>query len=467
MKRARTSIVATVGPSIAELESLRTAINAGVNVFRLNFSHGTYKTHKDFIEKIRKVSSEMGKPVAILQDLSGPKLRVGKLPEPLNVAPGDFVIIKREGFASANEIPINYEFLIEDLEEEEKILIEDGKISLKVMEKGQDFLKAKVLTGGIIKSEKGVNLPDSSLRVPSFTEKDRENLEFGLKNAVDLIALSFVKSPEDVKAPRKMAGEDIPIIAKIERKEALKNLEEIIEAFDGIMVARGDLGVEVPLERVPLLQKKMITIANRKRKIVITATQMLTTMINNPFPTRAEVSDIANAVLDGTDAVMLSGETAIGKYPIEAVKMMEKILKETEEDNLIWKLRDMFGIERSDPTEAIAESAVITAEKIGASAIVVLTASGRTALIVSKFRPKMPVIALTPDEKVQRRISVLWGIRPERIPFIKNTDQMIKEGIALLKEKHLLKLGEFAVITAGKTPMKGATDMVKVIKVLD
>ena len=461
----RTKIIATAGPSLGDREKIKKAIKSGVSVFRLNFSHGDHKTHKKLIANIREASNQIEQEVAIIQDLSGPKLRVGKLPEPVKVSEGDTVILRKEGMASSKDIPVDYPYLMEDVKKGERILIEDGKIFLEVIEKGRDYLKTKVINGGIIKSEKGINLPDSSLRVPSFTDKDRRDLEFGLENGIDLIALSFVKGPDDVKGPKEIAGEDFPVIAKIERKEAIKFLEEIIEAFDGIMVARGDLGVELPLEEVPILQKRMISIANRKRKIVITATQMLSTMIENPYPTRAEVSDIANAVFDGSDALMLSGETAIGKYPIEAICMMKRIIEQTESSELLWKYRDLLDWEKTEPPEALAESAVLTSEKIGASAIMVFTASGRTALGVSKYRPRVPVIALTHSILTQRRVSIFWGIKGEVVDFISHTDRMIEEGISLLLKKSYIKKGDLMVITAGKTPMRGATDMIKVLRV--
>lgn len=461
----RTKIVATAGPSLFSEGKIEDAIRAGVTVFRLNFSHGTYETHRRLIESIRSVSERLGKEVAVLQDLSGPKLRVGKIEKPVKVKPGDTVWLIKGKEGAGGEIPIEYPYLVDDMKVGEIVLIEDGKISLEIVEKKTGKLKAKVITGGVIRSEKGVNLPDSNLRVPSFTEKDRRDLEFGMENYVDMVALSFVKSPDDVKGPRKIAGNEIPIIAKIERKEAIKRLGEIITAFDGIMVARGDLGVEIPLEKVPVLQKKMIAIANKWRKIVITATQMLSTMISNPYPTRAEVSDIANAVFDGSDALMLSGETAIGKYPIEAVKMMRRTIEEVENSELLWSYRRLLDWEKTDPTEALAESAVITAEKIRASAIVVFTASGRTAQIVSKFRPRKPLIALTHSIKVQRIASIFWGVQAETVEFISNTDRMIEKGISILVDKGMLKKGDFIVLTAGKTPMQGATDMVKVLKV--
>lgn len=461
----KTKIVATAGPSLSSEGKIEGAIRAGVSVFRLNFSHGTYETHRKLIENIRRVSERLGREVAVLQDLSGPKLRVGKIEKPIKVKPGDIVWLVEGKECAGSEIPIEYPYLVDDMKVGETILIEDGKISLEVIEKNSGKLKARVITGGVIRSEKGVNLPDSNLRVPSFTEKDRRDLEFGMENDVDMVALSFVKSPDDVKGPREIAGEEIPIIAKIERREAIKRLGEIITAFDGVMVARGDLGVEMPLEKVPVLQKKMIAIANKWRKIVITATQMLSTMISNPYPTRAEVSDIANAVFDGSDALMLSGETAIGKYPIEAVRMMGRTIEEVEGSELLWSYRRLLDWGKTDPTEALAESAVITAEKIGASAIVVFTASGRTAQVVSKFRPRMPVLALTHSLKVQRNASIFWGVQAEMVEFISNTDRMIEKGISILVEKGLLKKGDFIVLTAGKTPMRGATDMVKVLRV--
>ncbi len=464
--KTRTSILVTAGPSLSNPARIREAIERGARVFRLNFSHGTYETHAALIEAIREASRETGVEVAILQDLSGPKIRVGELAgEPFRIKPGYKVELVKGKADRPGVIPVDYPYLVDDLQPEEKVLIEDGKIELEVVEKKRDRLVARVITGGVIRAEKGVNLPDSSLRIPSFTEKDRRDLEFGLEKGVDMVALSFVSSPDDVVPVRKMAGQDLPVIAKIERKEALRRLDEIIDAFDGIMVARGDLGVEVAVEKLPLIQKKLIAEANRKGKVVITATQMLESMVKSPKPTRAEVSDVANAVLDGSDALMLSAETAVGRYPIRAIETMARIVRETEESVFYWNLRKLQDMRASDPTEALAEGAVITAEKIGAAAIAVFTASGRTALCVSKFRPRAKIFALTPELSVQRKLMLCWGVLPLLIEFEENTDRMIERGLNLIIEMKLVKPGSYIVLTAGKTPMRGATDMVKVVRI--
>ncbi len=460
----KTKIVATVGPSLRDPEVLSQAIRAGATVFRLNFSHGDYESHRALVRAIREAEEKEETPVAVLQDLAGPKIRVGKLPSPMEVKPGDTLVVKRAEEAGPGELPVTYPYIVEDLSPGERIFIEDGKISLEVVSKGKDGVKVRVISGGVIKEEKGVNLPDSSLRIAPFTEKDRRDLEFGLSIGIDLVALSFVRSGEDARELREVAG-DLPIIAKVERREAINNLSSIVEAFDGIMVARGDLGVELPLEEVPILQKRMIAMANALRKTVITATQMLSTMIKNPYPTRAEVSDVANAVFDGSDALMLSGETAIGEYPIEAISTMARVIKEVEASSEFWAMRGLLDRGPSDPTEALAESAVITAEKIEASAIIVFTASGATALKVSKFRPRVPVFAITPGVEVQRRMALLWGIDSFRLPFMENTDLMMERGVELLRSHGKLRPGQRVVITAGKTPLRGATDMVKVLKV--
>ncbi len=456
--------MATTGPSLGETQRIEEAIRRGVRIFRLNFSHGDHSSHRKIVQAIREAEERTAVPVGILQDLSGPKIRVGKMPSPIPVKEGDIVVIRREGEAGPGEIPVTYPYIVEDLSVGERIFIEDGKIALEVVEKGRDSVKAKVSSPGIVKPEKGVNLPDSSLRIPPFTEKDRRDLEFGLTLGIDLIALSFVRTGEDVKPVREMAG-DIPIIAKVERREAVKNLTSIVEAFDGIMVARGDLGVEVPLEEVPILQKRMISLANSSRKMVITATQMLSTMIENPFPTRAEVSDVANAVFDGSDALMLSGETAIGKHPLQAISTMVRVIEEVEQSPEFWAMRSLLDQRPSDPTEALAESAVITAEKIGAKAIMVFTTSGATALKVSKFRPRVPVFAITPEDKIRSRLSLVWETEAFLLPFMKNTDLMMEKGVDLLKSLGKLNPEDRVVVTAGKTPMRGATDMVKVLKV--
>ncbi len=460
----KTKIVATVGPSLGNAETLGKAIRAGARIFRLNFSHGTHESHRAAVEAIREAEEREGIPVAVLQDLAGPKIRVGKLPAPLEVKPGDTVVIKRAGEEGPGELPVTYPYIVEDLEPGERIFIEDGKIALEVISRGRDHVKARVISGGVIRPEKGVNLPDSSLRIAPFTEKDRRDLEFGLTLDIDLVALSFVRNGDDARDLKAVAGE-IPVIAKVERREAVKNLSSVVEAFDGIMVARGDLGVELPLEEVPILQKRMIAMANSRRKTVITATQMLSTMIKNPYPTRAEVSDVANAVFDGSDALMLSGETAIGDYPIEAISTMARVIEEVEASSEFWAVRKLLDRGPSDPTEALAESAVITAEKIGASAIIVFTASGSTALKVSKFRPRVPVFAITPREEIRRRMAITWGVESFPLPFLQNTDLMMERGVNLLRSRGKLKPGQRVVITAGKTPLKGATDMVKVFRV--
>jgi len=456
--------VATAGPSLGKVEILSRAIRAGARVFRLNFSHGNYESHRGLVRAIREAEQTTGIPVAVLQDLAGPKIRVGKLPSPVEVKTGDVIVVKRAGEAAAGEIPVTYPYIVEDLSPGERIFIEDGKISLEVVSKGRDHVKARVISAGVIREEKGVNLPDSSLRIEPFTEKDRLDLAFGLSLGVDLVALSFVRSGEDSRELRKAAGE-VPIIAKVERREAIKNLSSILESFDGVMVARGDLGVELPLQEVPILQKRIISMANALRKTVITATQMLSTMIKNPYPTRAEVSDVANAVFDGSDALMLSGETAIGHYPIEAISTMARVIEEVEASPEFWATRGLLDRGPSDPTEALAESAVITAEKIGASAIVVFTASGATALKVSKFRPRVPTFAITPGVEVQRRMTLFWGIESFRLPFLENTDLMMERGVELLRSLGKIQPGQRVVITAGKTPLRGATDMVKVLRV--
>ncbi|RUM61896.1 MAG: pyruvate kinase [Persephonella sp.] len=410
----KTKIVATLGPATDSEESIEKLIKNGVDVFRLNFSHGDHNTHRENIKKIRKVSEKLGRYVAILQDLSGPKIRLGEVEEPIYVHYGDEIVLTKKkliGNKKDKIITLNYPEVLDQLKKGDLVYIADGLIRLEVKEKFEDGVVAKVIVGGVISSRKGVNFPSAKINISALTEKDIKDIKFAVKEDIDIIALSFVKTADDVKKAKdiiKEFGGDQPLFAKIEKHEAIENIDEIIEAADGIMVARGDLGVEIDIEKVPIIQKEIIKKCNKSGKPVITATQMLTSMLSSPRPTRAEVSDIANAVLDGTDAVMLSDETTVGKYPIEAVKVMRKTILEAEKVYNYHKDYDVVG----DKTLSIAYSGSELSEKINASAIAVFTKSGKTARNVSKFRPKSPILAITHDLRTLRRLNIVWGVIP-------------------------------------------------------
>ncbi len=411
---ARTRIVATLGPATNSPEMVRALIEAGVDVFRLNFSHGTHEDHGARIKSIRKLAGEH--PVAILQDLCGPKLR---LRQAVKGKPGDVVDLELPASVKAGE----------------PVLLADGIMQLEVV----DARRSRVVTGGDIPFGKGINLPSSHLDIPSLTEKDRADLEFGKAQGVDLVALSFVRRAADLDEVKRSG---IPVIAKIEKPEAVRNMEEIVRAADGVMVARGDLGVEIPIERVPVVQKRLIAMANRECKPVITATQMLRSMVSSPMPTRAEATDVANAVLDGTDAVMLSEETAMGEYPVQAVKVMERILLEAEP--LLSPRREMLGPESAD---AIAHAACALAERVGAAALVVPTSSGYTARRIAGYRPRIPILVLSNSEVVRRRLSLVWGLEVIAAPWFNETAPVLERFRDSIRG--LVPAGSTVVVTAG------------------
>lgn len=460
-----TKIICTVGPSSESVEVLEKMLKGGMSVARLNFSHGDHETHKRSIKNIRAASKNTGVQAAILADLSGPKIRVGELVEPVELKKNKIVSIgTRKGVGT---IYTDFTMLPEIVKKGDPILIDDGNIELKVIEVNGDLVNCKVVAPGAVKSKKGINLPASGLSIPVFTKKDRRDLKFSIGEGVDLIAMSFVDSPESITPVRKMLKKysvDIPVIAKIERPQALDNIVEIVDVFDGIMIARGDLGVEVLPEKVPIIQKELILLANRENKLVITATQMLESMISSPRPTRAEASDVSNAILDGSDCVMLSGETAVGKYPVKAVNIMERIAGTTEGSGLY-----PYAIEKDDyelkHTEAIAKGAAEMAFDMDVKALMVFSWSGSTALLLSKYRPPCPVFAFTPDPGIRNRMAAFWGISPRLIKFTSKTDDMIIKGEQELKDEGYLKKGDTLLVVAGETPMKGATNMLKFLKV--
>ncbi|RMG61177.1 MAG: pyruvate kinase [Calditrichaeota bacterium] len=458
MNIKRTKIIATLGPATADKEKIAQLVRAGVNAFRLNFSHGTYKEHARLIRWIKQVRRELDEPVAILQDLGGPKIRVGIIePEPLRLVPGDRLIFdpaleKNRG----KEIPLSYPDLARDVAVGKRLVLADGSIELLIEAIDGRRVICQVLNEGVLSSHKGLNYPEGSFRLPALTEKDRQDLAFGLQQGVDWVALSFVRSREDIQLARQICrqhGCDVPLIAKIEKHEAVNNFLEIVEAVDGVMVARGDLGVEIPLEKVPLVQKKIIRLANLHGKPVITATQMLLSMVHSPRPTRAEVTDIANAILDGSDAIMLSDETAMGKYPLRAVQMMSRIALETEKQYPFYSqdlinLLSESGMDQLIP-EAISHSASILSRDLGARLIICPTNSGFTAKMISRFRPQSLLLALTPSRETYYRLALMWGVVPRYLAIQKHSTRLIENALKHAYRENLLKRGDVYVITAG------------------
>ena len=467
----RTKIVATIGPASNTRPVLEKLAESGMNVARLNFSHGTYEEHGEVIRTIRSISRSTNRPVGILLDLQGPKIRVGKLEggKPVRLKRNkSFAITSRSVKGTSEMVSSTYRGLVTDVVKGDTILLDDGLIRLEVEKKREETVKCRVVNGGYLKENKGINLPGVKVSAPSLTEKDKRDVNFGIKNGVDFFALSFVRTAEDlkqIKAILKRQGADIPVIAKIEKPEAIENLSEILDAADGIMVARGDLGVELQLQMVPTMQKHIIDAALHMNKPVITATQMLETMSVNPIPTRAETSDVANAILDGTDAVMLSGETASGRYPVKAVRMMSKIAREVESSPF---MRYNLPFE-SDPDDlvphAVAQSAVNILHEINGNSIVAFSVSGRTSKLVSKQRPSNPVYAFTSSKATYNRLSLLWGITPMYIPNIKDARRLIQASENRLIDKSLVKNGDLVVLVIGMGLKEGSTNMIKIHRV--
>jgi pyruvate kinase len=455
----RTKIVCTLGPASADESTLRGLMQAGMDVARVNFSHGDLETHARTIAMLRRLAAEEGKLVAIMADLQGPKLRVGDIDDAhVQLRRGsDFTLTTRTVPGSADEVHIPHPEIVRDVNLRQSILLDDGQIELRVVGKTGTDLVCQVITGGLLGAHKGLNLPGAHLRISSLTDKDRKDALFAAEKEVDFVALSFVRRPTDVLELRHfMEAHDIelPIIAKIEKPEALEDFDRILKISDGVMVARGDLGVETPPEEVPFFQKEIIQAANCAGKPVITATQMLQSMIDHPRPTRAEASDVANAILDGTDAVMLSGETAVGAYAVEAVRTMRKIAENAEEhlphDRWAQFLTsNAKGESRYVATEAISQATVEVALAVGAKAIVTSTMTGTTARMVARHRPSMPVIAATPNPQTLRRLALVWGVQPVVVPDFELTDEMIHVTVEAAYRAGIVSWGDVIVITAG------------------
>ena len=448
----KTKIVCTLGPASENEETLRELIKNGLNVCRLNFSHGSHEEHKGRMDLVKKLREELKMPTDILLDTKGPEIRTGKfdVPEVFLEEGQTFTITMKDVIGDKERCTVSYKGLANDVKPGDTILIDDGLVGLTVKEVNNDDIVCEVQNSGIVKNHKGVNVPGVKVNLPAITEKDRSDIEFGIEQGIDFIAASFVRKVSDVLAIREILEENnaehIKIISKIENQEGVENLDEIIEVSDGIMVARGDLGVEIPTEEIPVVQKLMIKKCNEAGKPVITATQMLDSMIRNPRPTRAEVTDVANAIYDGTDAIMLSGETAAGKYPVEAVKTMATIAKRAEET--MRNRRDKIN-KSKNVTDAISYATCTTAMDLEAKAILSSTASGHTARMVSKFRPDCPIVATTSNESVRRQLALTWGVLPLMREKSANIDQVIVNSIEAAKTSNYVSKDDVVVITAG------------------
>lgn len=477
----RTKIVATIGPASRSPETIKQLILAGMNVARLNFSHGSYEDHAEQIRQLRTVASELDRPLTLLQDLQGPKIRVGMLPDsgimlqkqatvtlvPIHAAnPTDSQL---ETSTSNNiTVGIDYPYLSEEAKVGTPILVDDGLLELRVDAIENTAVSCSVITGGLLKSRKGVNLPSLNLRLPSMTEKDKQDLDFGIQQGVDIISLSFVRKAEDVRTLKRYIAEkgaSLPVLAKLEKPQAIENLESIVDECDAIMVARGDLGVEMKPEKVPPIQKRIIRLCNRKGIPVITATQMLESMIHNPRPTRAEASDVANAIFDGTDAVMLSGESAVGDYPVDAVKMMARIATEVEPEITYENYRPTV----IDAQHGISEALNAIDNVLDLRCIVTFTETGNTARLAAAERPKATVVALTSNPKVYNQLNLVWGVRPILLEQLDGSLEMLFQQMEnALKGKQIAQIGD-KVLLLGGLPLKvsGSTNFLKIHTIME
>ncbi len=466
----RTKIVCTLGPASDNEEILRKMMLGGMNVARMNFSHGNHEQHKQRADLFKKIRNELGLPIPLLLDTKGPEIRTGDFKDGQVSLQEDneFILVNKDIIGDEKSCTITYKELYMDVSKGSRILINDGLVELEVTEIKNKDIYCKVKNGGVVGDHKGINVPGVDIRLPALTSQDIADIKFGIENDFDIIAASFVRKAADVieirKVLEKNGGSEILVIAKIENREGIRNFDEILKVSDGIMVARGDLGVEIPVEEVPVVQKNIIEKCYRNGKPVITATQMLDSMIRNPRPTRAEASDVANAIYDGTSGVMLSGETAAGKYPLETVEVMSKIAQKAESAMDYWKRFTTQQTEiNTSVTNAISHATCTTALDLKASAIITVTQSGHTARMISRFRPACPIIATTVNPKVQRQLSLSWGVLPYLVPVANTTDEMFDMGIEKALESGLVKNGELAVITAGvPAGISGTTNTLKV-----
>ncbi len=465
----RTKIVCTIGPASESEKIIRGLIQSGMDVARLNFSHGSYAFHQRIIRTIRRIAQRLDKPVALLQDLPGPKIRVGPIEGNRVTLPTGklFVLTTRKILGNQQIVSVGYRDFPRSVKKGDPILLGDGEIELEVLKRNSEWVTCKITVGGALSSHKGIHFPRGSLDLPSLTSQDKRDLAFGIEQGVDFVALSFVRDRLDIIQARhemKKKGAVIPIIAKIEKHEALDHIDSILEAVDGIMVARGDLGLEIPPEKIPAIQKMIIRKANHLGKPVITATQMLRSMVQNPRATRAEVADIANAILDGTDALMLSEESAAGSYPIEAVKTMVQVATETE--GILKPRFQMEGIKKSVP-EAISHAAISLARDLQVKAFLIPTTSGSTAQMIARYRPSQPIVAISPNPRTVKALCLVWGVSPFQTRAFESTDELIR----LAQKKALglgfVKKGDLAVITAGVPLHKVGTTNLITVKVVD
>ena len=472
----RTKIVATLGPATSEKKVLVELVKAGMDVARLNFSHADHETHAKNLRTVRKINEELNTNIAILQDLQGPKIRIGDLIKPVKIKPGDVVTLRSDLGKQEKEggdIPIRYETFAQDVSEGESILMDDGKIQAEVVGSNKkNKVQLKIIFGEEIKSRKGVNLPDTPISLSTITEKDFKDIEFAIEHQVEWLALSFVRSADDIRVLKeliRLKNGTSRIIAKIEKPEALENIDEIIKAADGIMVARGDLGVEIPMYRVPVWQKKIIRKCNQAAKPVILATQVMESMIDNPRPTRAEANDAANALADGADAVMLSGETSVGKYPVRVVSSMDSILRnvEAEEEDIYYRMLDDVDEDEGEYLSvAITKTACKLARETNAKAIIAMTSSGYTAIQLSQCRPKGQIFAFSNNRPVLNTLNLVWGVKAFYYDSFESTDQTIQDVHEILKENELVQTGDI-MINTGSMPLheRGLTNMIKISRV--
>jgi pyruvate kinase len=459
----RAKIVCTLGPATSSAERIGQLIDAGMDVARLNFSHGEREVHLKTLQLVRAEAEKRDRAVAILLDVQGPKIRVGRFPQgEVELTAGQTFTITTDTsvVGDVRRVSTTYAGLAKDVKPGSQILLDDGLLALEVTEVQGGEVITLVRTGGTLRNNKGINLPDVIVSAPALTEKDRGDLAFGVRVGVDYVALSFVRAAEDVRMARALVtahGQSIPIIAKIEKPQAIERLDEIISEADGIMVARGDLGVELGPEKVPIIQKRIIEKTNARGKIVITATQMLESMIKHPRPTRAEASDVANAVLDGTDALMLSGETAVGEHPIEAVRTMDRIIREVERSPLYRLNLENPSLDMPVSANAIAHAAVIAAKQMGIRNVAVVTDSGGAARLMSEYRPEATILALTTNDVTYRRLALYWGVLPLFIPPSATIDELVDHIEELLRERDLARPGEYVVVTASVPVGAGET----------
>jgi pyruvate kinase len=460
---SRTKVVCTIGPASSDPAVLRALVDAGMNVARINFSHGTHAQHATVITAIRRIGEVAGRPIAILGDLQGPRIRIGDLATPITVAPGDERVFVPEAHARPGDIPVTYDDIGRDVRPGGRILVNDGLLEFDVVAVDGDRVTVRTVHGGEIRSHKGMNLPGTDVSAPSLTEKDLADVAFAVEQGVSYLALSFVRRAEDLEGLRKLVPRGMLLVAKIEKDSALERIDDILRASDAVMVARGDLGVELPFERVPLEQKRIIGLANRYGRPVITATQMLESMVEHPRPTRAEANDVANAVLDGTDAVMLSAETASGAFPSLAVQAMHRIAMAAE----TYPVSRGLGRDRLEPGSASVEetiaSATVTAVRLsGARCVIVFTKSGFSARIVAARRPAVPIVVLTDQERTWRQLSLVWGVSPYLVPHCDTYEQMATVARDLVVREEIAVRGDRVVITAGVPfDVPGSTNTMK------